>query len=96
MISLREWGWHNARTIEDVFNPRVVDDGVCSVTEFVLEDVKYYYWLARFGGNASGVFIVPRTGTNAWDIVAKNDDESMSGDVPEELLERLCRIVEKD
>ena len=27
---------------------------LCSVTEFVLEDVKYYYWLARFGGNATG------------------------------------------
>ena len=66
------------------------------MTEFVLEDVKYYYWLARFGGNASGTFIRPRTGTNAWDIVAHNDDESMSGDVPEELLERLCRIVEKE
>ena len=88
--------WGAAATIDDCFDAEIVDDGVCSVTEFVLEDVKYYYWLARFGGNASGVFIVPRTGTNAWDIVAKNDDESMSGDVPEELLERLCRIVEKD
>ena len=48
----------NAQTIEDVFNPRIVDDGVCSVTAFthkhhgVLEP--YYFWLARFGGNANG------------------------------------------
>ena len=32
----------------------VIQVHVCSVTEFVLEDVKYYYWLARFGGNAAG------------------------------------------
>ena len=50
--------WGNAQTIEDVFNPRIVDDGVCSVTAFtykhhgVLEP--YYFWLARFGGNANG------------------------------------------
>ena len=56
LLSSRLWG--NAQTIEDVFNPRIVDDGVCSVTAFthkhhgVLEP--YYFWLARFGGNAAG------------------------------------------
>ena len=56
LLSSRLWG--NAQTIEDVFNPRIVDDGVCSVTAFthkhhgVLEP--YYFWLARFGGNANG------------------------------------------
>ena len=43
-----------AATIADCFDAEIVDDGVCSVTEFVLEDVKYYYWLARLGGNAAG------------------------------------------
>ena len=46
--------WGAAATIDDCFDAEIVDDGVCSVTEFVLEDVKYYYWLARFGGNAAG------------------------------------------
>ena len=46
--------WGAAATIGDCFDAEIVDDGVCSVTEFVLEDVKYYYWLARFGGNAAG------------------------------------------
>ena len=56
LLSSRLWG--NAQTIEDVFTPRIVDDGVCSVTAFthkhhgVLEP--YYFWLARFGGNANG------------------------------------------
>ena len=53
-FSPRKLYWGTAATIADCFDAEIVDDGVCSVTEFVLEDVKYYYWLARFGGNAAG------------------------------------------
>ena len=50
--------WGAAATIDDCFDDKIVDDGVVSVTSFTHKDqgvlVPYYYWCARFGGNAAG------------------------------------------
>jgi len=51
--------WGAAATVDDCFDAKIVDDGVVSVTEFSHVDeqgvtVPYYYWCARFGGNAAG------------------------------------------
>ena len=51
--------WGAAATVDDCFDPKICDDGVVSVTEFTHVDeqgvtVQYYYWCARFGGNATG------------------------------------------
>ena len=50
--------WGAAATIDDCFDDKIVDGGACSVTSFTHKDqgvlVPYYYWCARFGGNAAG------------------------------------------
>ena len=51
--------WGATATVDDCFDAEIVDDGVVSVTEFTHVDeqgvtVQYYYWCARFGGNAAG------------------------------------------
>ena len=109
---LSQQSWVNVQTIDDVFNPRIVDDGVCSVTEFVIPqefpsegvsmNVTYHYWLARFGGNASGIFLRSLLTSNLffcgeWEIVAHNIDDDLTwcgpGDVAWSLLEHLKSIA---
>ena len=51
--------WGAAATIGDCFDAKIVDGGaLVSVTSFTHKDqgvlVPYYYWCARFGGNAAG------------------------------------------
>ena len=71
-------------------------------SEGVSMNVTYHYWLARFGGNASGIFLRSLLTSNLffcgeWEIVAHNIDDDLTwcgpGDVAWSLLEHLKSIA---
>ena len=94
------------KTIDDCFNPRIVDDGILFYKELGsarYPNVVLYYWLAYFGGNPTGYLLVPSESClsnrefDHWQVLIENCDTDFiwrgNGKVPKAFIKSIKMAV---